>query len=124
VAISPDGNTAYVANAGTSDSVSVLDTATNTVTDNILVGIGNTPYAVAVSPGGSHVYVAIGDTNTVSVIDTATNTVTDWPSARTARSPTCPTTTATRCRYSHRREHQGPLTENDRPSTGMIGTYR
>ena len=77
MAISPDGNTAYVANAGTSDSVSVLDTATNTVTDNILVGIGNTPYAVAVSPGGSHVYVAIGDTNTVSVIDTATNTVTD-----------------------------------------------
>ena len=71
VAVSPDGSKVYVANAvGT---VSVIDTATNTVTATIPVGSG--PFGVAVSPDGSKVYVANG-VGTVSVIDTATNTVT------------------------------------------------
>ncbi len=64
---------AYITNYG-SNTVSVIDTATNTVTATIPVGID--PYGVAVTPDGSKVYVANVGSNTVSVIDTATNTVT------------------------------------------------
>jgi YVTN family beta-propeller protein len=62
---------AYVTNFS-SNSVSVIDTATNTVVATIPVG---DPYGVAITPDGTRAYV--GDTNsrTVSVIDTATNTV-------------------------------------------------
>src|SRR5262249_44039721 len=59
-------------------TVSVIDTASNTVTATIPVGI--IPYGVAVTPDGSTVYVANEDpathAGTVSVIATATNTVT------------------------------------------------
>ena len=62
---------AYVANlVGT---VSVIDTATNTVVATVTVGVG--PVAVAVTPDGTHVYVTDARSNTVSVIRTATNTV-------------------------------------------------
>lgn len=64
---------AYVANAG-SDSVSVVDTATNTVTATITLGTG--PDAVAVSPDGSRLYTSNPNADSVSVIDTTTNTVT------------------------------------------------
>ena len=63
--------------------VSVIDTATNTVT--AMVNVGSHPFGVAVSPDGTKAYVTNGDSNTVSVIDTATNTVTatvnvgKWP---------------------------------------------
>ena len=46
---------AYITNTG-SNTVSVIDTATNTVTATIPVG--GEPYSVAVSPDGSKVYVA------------------------------------------------------------------
>jgi YVTN family beta-propeller protein len=67
---------AYVTNAG-SDDVSVIDTASNTVTATIPVG--TSPFGVAVTPNGAFVYVThnlcrISDD--VSVIDTTTNTVT------------------------------------------------
>ena len=72
---------AYVANNGSS-TVSVIDTASNTVTDTIPVGIN--PIGVAVSPDGSQVYVTnqcVSSSNctngTVSVIDAASNAVTD-----------------------------------------------
>ena len=55
-------------------TVSVIDTATNTVTST--VPVGPNPMGVAVTPDGTKVYVAINLYNTVSVIDTATNTVT------------------------------------------------
>src|SRR6218665_1450274 len=45
VAVTPDGNTAYIANSD-SRSVSRIDTATGTVTKTITVGM--TPYGVAV----------------------------------------------------------------------------
>jgi YVTN family beta-propeller protein len=64
---------AYITNTP-ANTVSVVDTSTNTVTATIPVG--NTPYAVAVSPDGSRAYVANQNDNTVSVIATATNTVT------------------------------------------------
>jgi YVTN family beta-propeller protein len=66
---------AYITNLE-SNNVSVIDTATNTVTATIAVGAG--PLGVAVSPDGSKVYITNDNDNpgTVSVIDTATNTVT------------------------------------------------
>jgi YVTN family beta-propeller protein len=61
---------AYVSN-GESSTVSVIDTATNTVVATIPVGTG--PAGLAVTSNGTRVYVATGDT--VSVIDTMTNAV-------------------------------------------------
>jgi YVTN family beta-propeller protein len=63
---------AYVSNSG-DDTVSVIATATNTVTGTISVGVN--PIVVAVSPDGNTVYVANFGSNTVSVISAATNTV-------------------------------------------------
>ncbi len=62
---------AYVANR--SNTVSVIDTATNTVVATIPVGQG--PWEVAITPDGTRAYVTNAFSNTVSVIDTATNTV-------------------------------------------------
>jgi YVTN family beta-propeller protein len=71
----PDGGKVYVANE-LSNSVSVIDTATNTVIATIPVGTD--PRAVAVSPDGSRVYVTNANhsqpAGTVSVIDGETNT--------------------------------------------------
>src|SRR3984893_491469 len=63
----------YITNQG-SNNVSVIDTATNTVTATIPVG--SQPQGVAVAPHRSKAYVANANSNNVSVIDTATNTVT------------------------------------------------
>ncbi|MEX0801743.1 MAG: hypothetical protein WD688_00210, partial [Candidatus Binatia bacterium] len=63
---------AYIANSRT-DTVSVIDTATNTVIATVPVGLE--PWGVAVHPNGSRVYVTNGGSGEVSVIDTATNTV-------------------------------------------------
>src|SRR5262245_7172177 len=58
---------AYITNFN-SASVSVIDTATNTVTAT--VAVGSHPRGVAVTPDGSRVYITNRDSNTVSVIDT------------------------------------------------------
>jgi YVTN family beta-propeller protein len=63
---------AYITNSS-SNSVSVIDTATNTVIATIPVG--NYPFGVAVIPDGSKVYITNVSSNSVSVIDTASNTV-------------------------------------------------
>jgi YVTN family beta-propeller protein len=63
---------AYVTNFG-ANTVSVIDTVTNTVVATIPVGTN--PHGVAVSPDGSKVYVTNTNGYTVSVIATATNTV-------------------------------------------------
>jgi YVTN family beta-propeller protein len=62
----------YIANSG-DDTVSVIDTATDTVIHT--VSIGSYPCAVAVTPDGSKVYVASLRDNAVYVFDTATNTI-------------------------------------------------
>ena len=63
----------YVANSGP-NTVSVIDTVSNKVVGTVQVG--NDPHGVAVSPDGTHVYVAnFRPDNTVSVIETVTNTV-------------------------------------------------
>ena len=54
VAVTPNGAYAYVTNSG-SNTVSVISTATNTVTATITVG--SDPYGVAVTPNGEYAYV-------------------------------------------------------------------
>jgi YVTN family beta-propeller protein len=66
------GTYAYITNYD--GTVSVIDTATNTVTATIPVG--GDLYGVAVNPKGTKVYVGNKMDSTVSVIDTMTNTVT------------------------------------------------
>jgi len=67
------GTYAYITNGG-SNSVSVIDTSTNTVTATIKVG--KSPEGVVVNPNGKKVYVTNINSNTVSVINTTTNKVT------------------------------------------------
>jgi YVTN family beta-propeller protein len=64
---------AYITNSG-DDTISVINTATNTVIGSPIT-VGSGPGGVAVTPDGSKVYVANLHDNTVSVIATATNTV-------------------------------------------------
>jgi YVTN family beta-propeller protein len=73
VAVSPDGSKVYVANSYLANSVSVIDTARNTV--SATVPVGNGPEGLAVTADGSKVYVAnVWDYN-VSVINAANNKV-------------------------------------------------
>jgi len=55
------------------DTVTMIDTATNSVTATIPVG--DVPSGIAVNPSGSRVYVAHWYTQNVLAIDTATNSV-------------------------------------------------
>jgi YVTN family beta-propeller protein len=84
--VSPDGRTLYVSNFGAGSdttpltlptvpgTVSVVDTATNSVRHTITVGLA--PDAIAVSPDGRAIYVSNFQGDSVSVINTATETVT------------------------------------------------
>jgi YVTN family beta-propeller protein len=75
LAFAPDGSRLYVSVFNDPDRsinrVAVLDTQTNTVLTTIPVG--SRPYALAVRPDGSEIYVPNHDSGTVSVIDTAAN---------------------------------------------------
>jgi len=77
LAFAPDGTRLYISVFNDPDhsinGVAVLDTATNTVLTTIKVG--SRPYALAVKPDGSQIYVPNHDSGTVSVIDTKTNTL-------------------------------------------------
>nr|WP_255426981.1 Hsp70 family protein [Pseudonocardia sp. C8] len=77
VAFAPDGRHVYVSvfnEARTIAAVAVLDTTTNSVVAT--VPVQTRPFALAVTPDGSKVYVPNHDSGTVSVIDTSTNQVT------------------------------------------------
>lgn len=74
IAITPDGTKVFNGNLN-SGTVSVIDTATNTVTATITVGSG--PIAVFVTRDGANVFVANNDAATISKIDVATNSVVD-----------------------------------------------
>src|SRR5262249_1526397 len=56
-----------------SGTVSVIDTATNTVTNTIQVGLH--PTGMALSPRGDRLYVTNANSDTISAIDTATDEV-------------------------------------------------
>ena len=82
VTISPDGNTLYVVNSGDNStstlapgSVSVINTATNKVTNTI--GLGTTyPLGISITPDGSQLYVVNNSTNLVTIINTSNNATT------------------------------------------------
>ena len=73
IGVQPDGSRVYVANQN-SNTVSVINTTTNSVQANIGLGGGLSPFGLAVSPDGTHVYTADYASNAVTVIDTATET--------------------------------------------------
>jgi len=64
---------AYVTNL-VSNSVSVIDTASNTVISTVTVG--EAPLGVAITPDGAFAYVTNSLSDNVSVIDTTSNSVT------------------------------------------------
>ena len=66
--VAASGTLLYVANNGGS-TVSVIDTATNTVTGSIAVGSG--PGEIATDPGAGRAYVGNFNSGTVSVVDLA-----------------------------------------------------
>ena len=70
IAITPDGQDAYVADAG-SHAVSVIDTATGT-TVGAPIPVGTDPVAVAITPDGAMAYVANEGSGTVTPITLST----------------------------------------------------
>ena len=100
VAVSPDGTTVYATN-GRSNTVSVISTATNTVT----IPVGGTPGSVAVSPDGRTVYVTNYGGNDISVISAATGTVTSTVPAGTGPSGVAATVVPPPC--GHKCKPQG-----------------
>jgi YVTN family beta-propeller protein len=72
IAITPEGQRAYVVNDG-DDDVSVIDTTTNTKLPSD-IQVGNGPEAIAIAPNGERAYVPNFEDDDVSVIDTTTNT--------------------------------------------------
>ena len=102
VAVSPDGATVYVTDAG-SDSVTPIATATNTA--GTPISVGSQPDAIAITPDGTTAYVADHGDATVTPIDLASRTAGSpsrsaatprpSPSPRTAPPPTSSTPSAT-----------------------------
>jgi YVTN family beta-propeller protein len=72
IAVTPDGNKAYVSVwAGNTSAISVIDTRSRKVTDTI--PLEELAYAIAITPDGSYAYVA--GHGCVFIIDTKTNAV-------------------------------------------------
>jgi YVTN family beta-propeller protein len=71
----PNGIYAYVANQD-SDSVSVIDTATNMTLPTISLPMSSQPDAIAITPDGTKVYVGGYNTSTVFLIDAVDNVIT------------------------------------------------
>lgn len=72
--VTPDGRFAWVANIGSND-VTVIDTATNQVSDPS-IQVGDGPTEIAFTRDGTRAYVSNGDSGTVSVVDVASRKVT------------------------------------------------
>jgi YVTN family beta-propeller protein len=72
ISSTPQLGEVYVTNSA-SNSVSVIDTSTNTV--KATIGVGFAPLYVALSPDGSRAYAANSVGNSVTVINTSKNTV-------------------------------------------------
>lgn len=80
IAITPNGQFAYVAISGDAN-VSVINTSSNTVVPPP-IPVNLTPFGVAITPNGQFAYVVNNQTpasQNVSVIDTSTNTVVGSP---------------------------------------------
>jgi YVTN family beta-propeller protein len=68
---------AYVTNAN-GNSVSIIDTATNTVVGSP-IQVESYPTGIAITPNGAYAYVTNKYSSSVSIIDTATNTTVGSP---------------------------------------------
>jgi YVTN family beta-propeller protein len=71
--VSPDSKTVYVSN-DLSNTISVINAATNTVT--FTIPVSSNPDSVAITPDGRTLYVVCFGFGSVAVIDTLTNIVT------------------------------------------------
>ena len=109
MAITPDGKTAFVTNL-LSGTVSTIDVKTKTK-HPVDISVGRYPGALAITPDGKTTFVNDRLSGSVSTIDVKTRTRTPptsssarapawWRSRRTARPPSSPTNSATRCRRS------------------------
>jgi len=77
IALTPDGQYLYVANRN-SNSVSVVETSSFSIVDEIDLTISEEPWIVMVTPDGSEAWVLSRALPcAISIIDIATNTVTD-----------------------------------------------
>lgn len=74
IAFTPNGTKAYVTNQN-SNSVSVIDTATDKVITTLSVGFK--PYFIAITPDGTKAYVTNYNSGSVSVIDALEDKVVD-----------------------------------------------
>ena len=74
VGVAFDGTRGYVTNVR-DDTLTIIDTPTNTV--DAAVPVGDGPAGVVVSPSGGHVYVSNYLAGTVSVVDAATMAATE-----------------------------------------------
>ena len=82
VGVTPDGRFAYITDGGGanpgSNTVSVIDVATNTLVPPLLP-VGTSPAGIAVTPDANFAYVANRDSGTVSVFNTLTNATATIP---------------------------------------------
>jgi phospholipase C len=72
VAVTPDGNHAWITDSERDEVVVITTSGLRTVSR---IGVGRTPWNTAFSSDGSSAYVTNSNDNTVSVIDTATQRV-------------------------------------------------
>ncbi|WGD37619.1 beta-propeller fold lactonase family protein [Lysinibacter sp. HNR] len=86
VAFTSDGATAYVTNES-SNSVSIINVADNTITGDITDYAGNSPEQIAISPDERYVYVTNWSSGTVSVIDLTQNKQTQLVTGYTGTNP-------------------------------------
>lgn len=77
IAVTPDGERAYVSHPGL-QSVFAIDTNANQVVGSP-IPVGMFPGEIAITPDGRTAYVVNGGSNTVSAIDTRTNQVVGSP---------------------------------------------
>lgn len=80
IAITPDGKQVYVACQYT-NTVSVIDTSTETVSATISFPSGSKLANIVIAPSGLRAYVTAQGANALLVIDTSTNTVLPTPIA-------------------------------------------
>ncbi len=77
IAIHPNGSFVYIATDGATENtpgrVSVISTDTNAVATTIPVG--NSPFSIAVHPGGTRAYVANSNSGSISSVDLVTNSL-------------------------------------------------
>lgn len=74
IAITPDGSKAYSTNSLQS-TVTVINTATDTISASVVLPLNSFPRGIAISPNGAFAYVVEQGTSSVDVINTTTNLV-------------------------------------------------